>query len=163
MLLDEDDSKLSDRPTTFAKVLKVSAYPLAAASAYIYGRRGIRDGLYDSLKKRGVFDDELAYHNEKFRAILPPPGIAKDISEEFAPLHREFSEQVTKQFHDLGFTNTRKCLKGLHDTKKLNTLMTAVTAAGITLAAVLTIADSKTKFTRLLKTDEEQEAERARM
>ena len=160
-----------------SKLLKVLTVPLAAGAGYWFGQTSIRDSAYDNAKTHGAFDDMNKDHfsyngkstGKNYHDTLSEVGSEAlkavknektfDIVEKASHLHVEREAQVAKRLEQIGLGTLGKQWKFTSKYQRQQALMNAFTAAGITIGALLSIADTKMisqAFTRKQSGNEEE-------
>jgi hypothetical protein len=146
----ETEPKRTSAETGFlSKALKVLAFPVAAVSGYWFAQTSIRNSAYDNAKFTGAVKgvsephrDALQKIGEKANAIIEK-GKTFDLPKEVRPLFEEHAPLVTKRLEDLNLGTLRKQWGFTSKYQKQQAIMNGLTAAGIAIGAVLSIANMK--------------------
>jgi len=140
-------------------LIKAIAYPFSAIVAAWTTRNSIRDSVYDELKKHGAFKTLLDGHELKMGQLLQnPPTVEKAIQtiEDKIKLDKEFYNKTTDLLKERKLDGISRQWKFINLSNKQNAVLRGMTVMGITLGALIAIANSKT-FTDLFKKQESVE------
>jgi hypothetical protein len=145
----EDKPQQSEKSGAINKTLEFSAYPLAGVAGTYALHSAVSNTLYDTLKKQGKLD-KLSDNINNFIAETGGSNQAKT-AEKLSELHKINTRDYKNRLKELGFKNFKQQYDGLHSNQKLNSVVSAFTAAGITLGVILTIAKNTSLMEKLDK------------
>lgn len=129
----------------FSKMLKLVAYPVSAFSGYVFSKQIIRNATYDNLKYTGAFEDIREPHykrlNDVTKRFMNKEPV--DVIGETGQLHEAFKSRLSERIEEMGLGTLKKQWEFIHTTQKQNAMLTGFTAAGISIGALLTMANNK--------------------
>lgn len=141
-----------------SKIVRVLAYPVSAGAGYWVARRRIYDSAYDNAKFHGVFGDEgkilrdgeMVDHYEALKqegkkaCEALQRGEMYDIVAATKDLHAGHAADVEKGLKSVGLGTLGKQWKFTNPHQKNMALLDGFAIAGISIGALLTMANSKT-------------------
>jgi len=130
-------------PSLLSRALGVAAAPVSLAVGLFFGHSRTRIDSYNNFKKRGMFDDLKLERDAKVKEVFTTLSSTEDVTKELQAIDSAYSLKVDERMPAKGYTNILKRFNSLHYNQKLETVLTAFTAAGISLGVILTIADHK--------------------
>jgi len=137
----------SGKSTTFGKLLHIVAYPIAAISGIWAANASVHNHAYDMAKKLGAFDDLLAKATPKSKCDAHELLAGKITTDEYvarsAKIKETWQVEGLKRMEELGLNSFSRKWKYMARAARQETILTSLTAAGIAIGALLTIADSK--------------------
>jgi hypothetical protein len=133
------------KDTPFSKALKLLTYPVSALVGYKIMKSQIRDATYDNLKRYDAFEDIRPAHHDQLHKMIErfQKGEPVNILKETVRQQEKYQAQLTARFKELGLGTIEKQWEFIHKSQKQNVLLNGFTAAGITIGALLTMANSK--------------------
>ena len=154
-----EEKTTSDQPNAFARGIKVIAYPVSGAIAWIFGQSKSRHESYGNIKNAGAFTEGRNRRNNEIAEILNSHD-KTDVAQKLSDAEKRYSKYVDKRFAEIGLSGRWARFKSLHPIQKMETGLTAFTAAGISLGVLLTIADSKSLLSKLNVSDRDKDTSR---
>lgn len=142
------------KETSINKLAEVAAYP-ASVGTFLYTLyHHAREEAFDHLKHTGWMGPKLQSMLEKHKtnANLHPENGFQTIPK----FHKEFSNEISERFMEIGVDNPRKLWGLLHHDKQIRVLTEAATISGITLGALLTIANHRQLVEKVNQHDKEK-------
>jgi len=142
-------SEEKENKAFFAKALEVAAYPLSAMAGYLFTKRSIHDSAYDNAKFMGAVDGVSAPHRKQLVKIGEQANSVVNAGKEFdliAATAKEFIHHpgnVDKRMEQLGLGSLVKQWKFTSPYQKQKALMHGFGAVGVTIGAMLLVAESK--------------------
>lgn len=149
-----------ERDGIISRAIKVAAYPISGLVGFLYTKNYVHSEFYDNIKETALNKERMA-RDAKVAEMFPPPGVTKDIKNDLSQLHKEYWATTTQRFEEAGYHNTWDYLKGLHANQKWEAATTFLTAAGITLGVLLTVAENKQLRSLLAYKEAEESSKRS--
>jgi hypothetical protein len=152
------DKHKDPKPTVVEKAVSALKYPISAAAGVVFGHRHARNALYDTLKKREVFDVQ----EKILDAAVKNASKSGSLKGRIRPQSIGFNSGVSKFLKEKGFNNTIDYIAELHPNQQIDTALAAFSAASIALGVMLTIGQNKSLMERFSSSskDSDQQASR---
>jgi len=136
-----------DNPHFINRMIKIVAYPISLAAGFLVTNTSVRDSAYQKAKKRGGFDDIEIKFGGKDRQDLVLKNSQLITQEEW--LERAIknklshSAAVQEKMEELGINRFASKWKYINRGNKQKAIIDGLTVAGISIGAILTIANTK--------------------
>jgi hypothetical protein len=143
----EQFAKKEQELPLFNRILRVAAYPIALASGLWATHTDLRNTSYDSARRQGAFNDLLEKHRPIASQGVQDRIAGKISAEEFfqqAMKNKgEYSKAVDERMKTLGVKSMFDKWKYINRADKKHALVEGMKVVGISLGAMLTVANSK--------------------
>jgi hypothetical protein len=162
----------SEKPGIVSKTLRVIAYPVSAFAGYWVAKQRIRDSAYENAKFHNAFgakgemvrrgEEGVQKFHEKLKEIGTEAqkairdGTPFDIVEKVGHHHAAHKQDVEAGLKAVGLGPLYKRWKFNTPHQKNMAILDGVTIAGISIGALLTMADSKTLSHLFVSKDREK-------
>jgi len=144
-----------------SKILRVIAFPVAAMTGFFAARTSVHNSAYNQAKMLGAFDDILSEATPKSRAdIQELVNHTIDTAEYLkrsAKIKSAYQAVGDVRMKELGLSNFVRKWKYMAKADQQVVTRAGLAAAGVTLGALLSIADSKL-FTRLFSSHSKKDS-----
>jgi hypothetical protein len=145
-----DKTEKKEKKLGAGAVLNAAAYPISAAVGSYVLVKDVHHESYERLR-----DSVFSELREKNINKLIGARDGKNPSEEIAKIRQGFDNERAAIFEKMGFTSLKRHFDNLPIPYKNKVVINALTASGITLGALLLVANSKNVFNELLGNGED--------
>ncbi len=167
----QTEEKIAEqKDSAVARFLRIAAYPISLFSGLWVLKNDVHDMTYENLKRYGAFDKILKVMQPRNSSNVQArvnDEITKEVFLERAfganGTKHEYSKQVADQMEHMGlgggWSNFRQQWQYIRKGGQRSAVINALTVTGITIGAILTIANTKT-IRELFSKDPDQSIER---
>ncbi len=145
-----DKTEKKEKKLGAGAVLNAAAYPISAAVGYHVLHSDVIQESYEGVKEAVFSNDRDGNRENLKKAWNNPDGTPNPkAKEEFTRIRPEYNEKRVDEFSKRGWKNIKDHFKTLPVHAQNKVIINALTASGITLGALLMVANSKNVFNDL--------------
>ena len=157
----ENTPSHEESPSILSKILKAIAYPVSAAIGYSYWHAFVRKASLERIRNTGSkhgggFADLLDTRLVQQDALLKESIVASEFPAKLKLINQEFSKGQATRMEEMGLGSILGRFKSLNRYSRYESILTAVTAAGIALGVILTASESKYFINKMNGTHEDK-------
>ncbi len=157
----EEEGIKKPRKWSPGELLNIAAYPASAIIGLSVAHANTEEKSFEKLKDGPLKDIADGIRSDIVKASVRVDGEKKsfipDVNEEIAEIRRKGRTDLKEAASVLGFKNIFKHYQNLNKLNKQSVHIESLTASGITLGALLMVANSKNIFKEMSGKDQDQD------